>query len=467
MDLRPNYDMEKIRQQDLQHHFHPFTDFSTFKSSGSMILTGAEGAYVTDSEGQRYLDGIGGLWCVNIGYGRDEMADAMAAQARQMVYYSSFGHHTSVPAAQLAAKLAELAPGPLNHVFYGLGGSESNDTAVRMIHFYFNRLGKPTKKKIITRHDSYHGSTYLTMSMTGVAFDHIGFDLVADGLIHRVSSPNTYRRPEGTTEAEFLDQLIAEFRAKIEELGPENVAAFFAEPIQGAGGVIVAPKGYHVAMAQVCRDYGVLYVADEVVTAFGRLGHFFASEDVFGMVPDIITAAKGMSSAYAPLSANIISDEIYDVLSVPQAKGAMFTHGFTYSGHPVCCAAGLKNIEIMEREDICGHVRRVGPYFEQRLRELSDLPLVGDVRGSHFMLCVENVANKTTKDLIAPEFAIGKRIANECQSRGVLVRPIAHLNVMSPPLTLDTDQVDHLVDVLGTSIKEVADQLTREGVKLD
>lgn len=467
MSARPNYDVNTIRQQDLQHHFHPFTDFSTFKDSGSMIFTGAEGAYVIDSEGQRYLDGIGGLWCVNIGYGRDEMAEAMAAQARQMVYYSSFGHHTSVPAAQLAAKIAELAPGTLNHVFYGSGGSVANDTAVRMIHFYFNRLGKPAKKKIITRHDGYHGSTFLTMSMTGVAFDHIGFDLVGDGLIYRVSSPNTYRRPAGMTEAEFLEQLVAEFRAKIEELGADNVAAFFAEPIQGAGGVVVPPKHYHRRMAEVCRQYGVLYVADEVVTAFGRLGHFFASEAVFDMVPDMITSAKGLSSAYAPLSATIISDEIYDVLSVPQAKGAMFTHGFTYSGHPVCCAAGLKNIEIMEREDLCGHVRELGPYFEKRLGELRELPLVGDVRGSHFMLCVENVANKETKELLAPEIGIGKRIATECQARGVLVRPIGHLNVLSPPLTLDRSQVDQLVDVLGASIKAVADELTREGVRLN
>ncbi len=467
MTARPNDDVDTIRQQDLRHHFHPFTDFSTFKEAGSMVFTGAEGAYLTDGEGRRYLDGIGGLWCVNIGYGRDEMAEAMAAQARRMVYYSSFGHHTSVPAAQLAAKLAELAPGTLNHVFYGSGGSMANDTAVRMIHFYFNRLGRPAKKKIITRHDGYHGSTYLTMSMTGVAFDHIGFDLVAEGLIHRVSSPNTYRRPEGMTEAEFLEALVDEFRGKIEELGPENVAAFFAEPIQGAGGVIVPPPGYHGRMAAVCRDHGVLYVADEVVTAFGRLGHFFASESVFGMVPDMITTAKGLSSAYAPLAATILTDEIYDVLSEPQAEGAMFTHGFTYSGHPVCCAAGLKNIEIMEREDLCGHVRDLGPYFETRLAGLADLPLVGDVRGSHFMLCVENVADKQTKALLDPGLAIGRRIAAECQARGVLVRPIAHLNVLSPPLTLTRPQVDELVDVLGASIRAVADGLAREGVRLN
>ncbi len=457
------FDAEKVRRDDIDHHFHPFTDFSSFKEQGSLILAEAEGAYLTDSDGKRYLDGIGGLWCVNIGYGREEMAQAIANQVRQMVYYSSFGHHTSVPAAQLAAKIASLAPGSLNHVFYGTGGSMANDTAVRMIHFYFNRLGKPSKKKLITRHDGYHGSTYLTMSLTGIAFDHTGFDLVQGDLIHRISSPNYYRCPGRMSQSEFLDHLVDEFRAKIEELGPDNVAAFFAEPIMGAGGVIVPPAGYHARMAEVCRQYDVLYVADEVVTAFGRLGQFFASEANFGMVPDILVSAKGLTSAYAPLSATILSDEIYEVLSVPQAKGAMFTHGFTYSGHPICCAAGLKNIEIMEREDICGHVRRTGPYFERRLKELSDLPIVGDVRGSHFMLCVENVANKKTKELFAPEIGVGKRIADACQRKGVLVRPIGHLNVLSPPLILTASEIDLLVEVLREGIIEVTDELAREG----
>jgi adenosylmethionine-8-amino-7-oxononanoate aminotransferase len=460
------FDAEVVKKQDIDHHFHPFTDFSTFRETGSLILAEAKGAYVVDSAGTRYLDGIGGLWCVNIGYGREEMAQALAQQARQMVYYSSFGHHTSVPAAQLAAKIAALAPGSLSHVFYGTGGSMANDTAVRMIHFYFNRLGKPAKKKIITRHDGYHGSTYLTMSLTGVAFDHTGFDLVQGDLIHRVSAPNCYRRPEGMSEADFLEFLADEFAAKIDELGADNVAAFFAEPIMGAGGVIVPPKGYHARLAGICRDNGILYVADEVVTAFGRLGHFFASEAVFGMVPDIITSAKGLTSAYAPLSATILSDQLYEVLSVPQAEGAMFTHGFTYSGHPVCCAAGLKNIEIMEREDICGHVRQVGPYFEQRLRTLEQLPLVGDVRGCKFMLCIENVANKKTKELLPANIAVGRRIADACQKRGVLVRPLAHLNILSPPLILSKSEIDRLVDVIREAIIEVTDSLSAEGYRL-
>ncbi len=458
------YDTKDIWKKDRDHHVHPWTDFATFKEKGSLVLAEAEGAYVSDLEGNRYLDGIGGLWCVNVGYGRKEIAEAMAEQAVKMVYYSSFGHHTSIPAAELAHKLATLAPGTLNHIQFGTGGSMANDTAIRMIHFYFNRLGKKTKKKIITRYDGYHGSTYLAMSLTGIEFDHTGFDIIDDGLIHRISSPNTYRRPDGLSLDAFCDQLVNEFDDKINELGSENVAAFIAEPIMGAGGVIVPPPGYHVRMLEICRKHEVLYIADEVVTAFGRLGYFFASEDVFGMVPDIITSAKGLSSAYAPLSATILSDEFYDVISEPQTDGTLLTHGFTYSGHPVCCAAALKNIEIMEREDLCGHIREVGPYLEQQLATLSDLDIVGDVRGSHFMMCVENVANKETKSLLAPEIQVGNRIADAAEKRGVLVRPVAHLNVLSPPLILDRDQIDTLVSVLRESIVEVMDDLTREGV---
>ncbi len=456
------YNTEEIRQKDKQHQIHPWTDFSTFEETGSLVIAESEGCYVYDSDGNKFLDGIAGLWCVNVGYGRDEIAQAMADQARRMTYYSSFGHHTSVPAAELAAKLAELAPGNLNHIFFGTGGSVANDTAVRIIHFYFNQLGKTTKKQIITLHDSYHGSTYLAMTLTGVAFDHQGFDLAPD-LVHRISNPNPYRRPDGLSEANFLDHLVREFEDKILEIGPDNVAAFFAEPIMGAGGVIVPPNGYHIRTLEVCRKYGVLYVADEVVTGFGRVGHFFASEDVFGMVPDIITAAKGLSSAYVPLSATILSDDIYDVISKPQCEGGMFTHGFTYSGHPVCCAAGLKNIEIIEREDICGHVRELGPYLEQCLESLSDLPIVGDVRGKCFMMCVENVANKETKKLLPAEAQVGNRIAAACEKRGVLVRPVAHLNVMSPPLIMTREQIDFMVDTLREGIIETQESLKQDG----
>jgi len=458
------YDTQDIWQKDKDHFIHPWTDFSTFQEQGSMVVAESEGAYIVDSDGKRYLDGIGGLWCVNVGYGRAEIGQAMAEQATKMTYYSSFGHHTTIPVAELSAKLASLAPGPLNHVLYGSGGSMANDTTVRLVHFYFNQLGMPDKKMIITRENGYHGSTYLAMSMTGIDYDHIGFDVIGEPLIQRVSGPDLYRRPEGTTPEEYTDLLLAEFRAKVESLGPQNVAAFFAEPIMGAGGVLVPPPGYLKGMRDLCTEFQVLFVADEVVTAFGRLGHFFASEDVFGIVPDIINSAKGLTSAYAPLSATLISDGIYDVISVPQAEGSVFAHGFTYSGHPVCCAAALANIEIIEREDICGHVRRVGPYFSERLASLSDLGIVGDVRGSHFMQCVENVADKETKELFDPSVHVGDRVAGACEKRGLIVRPIAHLNVLSPPLVLTVEQIDWMVDVLRDGIIEVQADLVAEGL---
>ena len=460
------YDTEDLWRKDRDHNIHPFTDFSTFKEEGSLVLAESEGCYIYDSEGNKFFDGIAGLWCVNIGYGSEEMAQAIADQVRRIPYFSTFQHHTTPPAAELAAKLAQLAPGNLNHIFFGTGGSMSNDTAIRVIHYYFNRLGKPNKKKIIARTDGYHGSTYLAMSMTGVEFDHTGFDLAPD-LVHHIPNPNPYRRPDGMTVDEFLDEKVADLENKILELGPDNVACFIAEPIMGAGGVVVPPPGYHKRTKEVCEKYEVLYISDEVVTGFGRLGEFFASEAVFDFVPDVIVCAKGISSGYLPLSATIFSAEIYDVISVPQAEGALFTHGFTYSGHPVSCAAGLKNIEIMERDNICGHVCEVGPYFEQQLATLKDLPIVGDVRGKNFMMCVENVANKETKEVFAPEIDIGGRIAKHAQSRGVIVRPIGHLNVMSPPLIMSREQVDTLVDVLRQSIEATLDDLRGEGLWQD
>lgn len=456
------YNTAEIQEKDIAHQIHPWADFATLHEQKSLVLTDANGAYVSDSEGNQYLDGIGGLWCVNVGYGRKEIAQAMAEQAEKMTYYSSFGPHTSIPAVELAYQLADLAPGPLNHIQFGTGGSMANDTAIRMIHYYFNRLGKKSKKKIITRRDGYHGSTYLSMSLTGVAFDHQGFDIIDDSLIQRISSPNTYRRPDGMTENEFCDELVREFEEKINQVGAENIAALIAEPIMGAGGVIVAPPNYHPRMLEVCRKHEILYIADEVVTAFGRLGHFFSCQDVFGITPDLITSAKGLSSAYAPLSATIMSDDFYDVISIPQDDGSLLTHGFTYSGHPVCCAAGLKNIEIIKREKLCEHVRELGPYLESQLATLLDLDIVGDVRGSHFMMCVENVADKKSKALLPDSVHVGDRIADAAQKRGVLVRPIGHLNVLSPPLILNREQVDTLVSVLRESIVEVMDDLTRE-----
>ena len=407
------YDANELWQKDHDHVIHPWTDFSQWDDKGSEIMAEADGIHVYDSHGNRFIDGIGGLWCVNIGYGREEMAEAIAEQVRAIPYYSPFHHLSTPPAGLLGAKIASLTPGTLDHMFFGTGGSMANDTAVRFVHFYWNNLGRPNKKKIVSRVDAYHGMTYMAAALTGIAYDKIGFDQ-ADEMVVHVACPYTYRRPEGMTEAEFCDWLIEDFRKRIEEVGAENIGAFIAEPVMGAGGVIVPPEGYHKRMFEVCK-------------------------------------------------ATIVSQEVYDVLSTPQADGALFTTGFTYSGHPVCCAAGMKNIEIMEREDIPGHVRKVGPYFEKRLAELNDLPLVGETRGKCFMLCVENVANKETKELLPAEVNVGERIAEHAQANGVIVRPLGHLNVISPPLIMTEAQIDEFVDVLRGAILATQDDLVREG----
>ena len=456
----------QIWRDDKAHFVHPFTHFDSFSKSGSLIISEAKGAYIFDSRGKRYLDGIGGLWCMSIGYGEEEMVQAMADQARKLSFFSAFVSVTNPPAVALATKLAQLAPGDLNRVFFTTSGSDANDTAVRLVHYYNARRGRPEKRHIISRLESYHGSTYLAMSLNGRKSDRSPHFQYMTDFIHHVSCPNVYRRPEAQSVSEFCDRLVEEFEQKILAIGPANVAAFIAEPILGAGGVIVPPPGYHRRTWEICKKYDVLYISDEVVTAFGRLGSWFSSKDVFDIEPDIIVVAKGISSGYVPLGATLFSDRIYEVIASPDPD-AWFTHGFTYSGHPVACAAGLKNIEIMEKRDICGHIRKVGPYLEQRLLALRDLPLVGDVRGSHFMMCLEYVANKHSRELLDEGVNIGKRISDHCEAHGLIVRPLGHLNVMSPPLILTEGQVDELVDGLAAGIQDAANDLIREGYKID
>lgn len=456
---------QDLWQKDKDHFVHPWTHFASFKEHGSLIMEKGERSTVEDIDGKKYIDGIAGLWCVNIGYGRPEMGQVSMEQMNKLCYYSTFVADTTEPAAELSAKLAQLAPGNLNRVFYSLSGSCANDTSVRIVHHYNIARGKPEKKHIISRKDAYHGSTYIAMSLTGIAVDHVGWS-IEDNWIHHISSPSLYRRPEGAeglSDEEYVEFLAKEFEDKILEIGADKVAAFIAEPIMGAGGVITAPDGYHKRMWEVCQKYDMKYISDEVVTSFGRLGHMFASQDVFGVTPDIINTAKGLTSGYIPLAASIISDEIYEVVSnVPEDR--LFTHGFTYSGHPVACAVALKNIEIIEEENICEYIQEVGPYLEKRVKELKDLPLVGDVRGSKFMLCIESVFDKETKELFPFETDIGGRVTKYCQEEGVLIRPIGHKNVLSPPLVLTVEEIDIIVDTVRASIEKVQQDLRDEGI---
>lgn len=434
------------------HLVQSWADLNALKQNAArMAIVGAKGAMVRDAEGTEYIDGIGGLWCVNVGHGREEIIDAIATQLRELDYYSTFYSFTHPAAAALAAKVAELAPGSLNKVHFGNSGSVANDGAVRILHHYWERLGKPSKKIVLSRHGAYHGSTYLTAAMTTPVYS-IGWSGARE-IVHHLKSPHYWREGGEMTEAEFLDALMLDLEETIARIGADNIACFVAEPIMGAGGVIVAPEGYHVRAAAICRAHDIKYVSDEVVTAFGRLGHFFASRDVFGVEPDIINTAKGLTSGYQPLSATILSDEIHEVISGP---GGSFLHGMTYSGHPAAAAAGLANIALMQAEKIPERVRVTGPRFEAGLKALADLEIVGEVRGSHFMIGIEFVKDKARKTSFAPEVAIGERVAKAAQKRGLIARPLGNSLILSPTLIMAEAMIDRIAVILREAITEVS-----------
>jgi len=452
---------KEVWEQDRRHHVHPFHNFVSYDEHGSLVMDAGHGAWLTDIDGKKYFDAVGGMWCTNIGLGRKEMVDAIAEQAAKLAYANPFTDMSNEPAARLASKLSEIAPGDLNHVLFTCGGSTANDSAFRLIQMYQGARGKKDKKHILCRHDAYHGTTYLAASLSGKAGDRMpDFNYIQD-IIHHLTSPNFYRAPEGMDESQFCDFLVDEMEQKIAELGADSIAAFYAEPILGSGGVIVPPENYNRRTWELCQKYDIIYVADEVVTGFGRLGHWFVSKDMFDVQPDIICCAKGLTSAYLPLGAVIFSDRMYEELGNDSDR--WFTGGFTYSGHPVSCAAALKNIEIMERENIFDNVKEVGAYFEEQLRTLLDLPIVGDIRGRRFMMCVVNVMNKETKEFFPPEVNIGKRISDHAEELGVIVRPSADLNIMSPSLTMTRDDVDHVVSRLRQAIERTTEDLRKEG----
>ena len=444
----------EILEKD-QHLIHSFADLDGLKQAGARtVIAEASGAYVYNALGDRYIDGMAGLWCVNVGHGRQEIIEAIKQQLSTLDYFSTFYNLTHPLAAELAHKVTSLAPAHINHVYFSNSGSVANDTAVRILHHYYNRLGQRDKKLILSRIGAYHGSTHLAIAMTTPAYRK-GWDS-AEELVRFLSSPQPYRRPDNMSEAQFCDSLIEELVRDIEKTGAERIACFIAEPIMGAGGVIVPPQGYHQRAEQVCRDFEIKTISDEVVTAWGRLGYMFASEDVFGLTPDIITTAKGLSSGYQPIAATLLSDEVHDVVS---KKGEQFMHGMTYSGHPACCAAALANIEIIESESLLEQVQKNGPLFIEALTSLSSLSIVGDVRGSHFMAGIEFVEDKTSKAPFADDVKIGMRVSLKAQERGLMIRPLGHMIVLSPPLILTPDHIAQIANILRESIEAVQHEL--------
>lgn len=441
MERTHNRTNEEWVRVDQAHHMHPFTDYAAHAETGSKIVTEAQGVFITDMEGNRILDGMAGLWCTNVGYGRRELADAAYEQMLKLPYYNTFFNTATMPSVELSGVLADLTPGELEHVFYASSGSEANDTIVRMVRHYWNMKGKPGKKTFISREHAYHGSTMAAASLGGMSYMHDQADLPLPGFTH-VMPPYWYVFGENMTPEAFGLAAARAVEDRILEIGADTVAAFIGEPVQGAGGVIIPPETYWPEIRRICRKHDILLIADEVICGFGRTGNWFGCE-TFDIKPDLMPIAKGLTSGYVPLSAVLVTGEIKDTIS----RGGEFQHGFTYSGHPVSCAVALANIDIIKRENLVDRVREdTGPYLGERLADLADHPLVGEVRHKGLIAGIELVKNKETRELFDPEQEVGPRCKNHCTAHGLIMRATRDVMVMSPPLIISRDEIDLLVE---------------------
>lgn len=446
---------EEVKAWDNEHVMHPWASLSPENPDFGMI-TGSSGIHMVDDKGKRFIDGPGGMWCVNVGHGRTEIAEAMAKQAGQLNYVSPWTSVTQ-PSAVLARRIAQETPGDLNTVFFTTGGSSAVDTALRFVQFYNNVKGRPEKKTFIAREKGYHGSTYLAASVSGKERDRKFLDTNKD-FVRFLPNVNPYVRPQGMTVQAWCDEKLADLENMILEVGADKTAAFIAEPILASGGVIVPPEGYHEGCLEICRKYDVLYISDEVVTGFGRLGHWFASEKVFGITPDIITCAKGLTSGYVPMGAAIFSDRLLDEIKDDENADILFSNGYTYSGHPVSAAAALKNMDIIEDENLLQHVQDVSPHFQARLKALGEkYRIIGDARGMGLVGCLEGTAlpDSPEQERLDIDYEFGHKVDVAAEKRGLLIRPIINMCVFSPPLVITKDEIDEMFDILDDAIAEV------------
>ncbi|MEM9054683.1 MAG: aspartate aminotransferase family protein [Pseudomonadota bacterium] len=441
-----------LSEQDKRHHIHPFTDPKYFDTREVLVIHRAEGCSVFDREGNKILDGMAGLWCVNVGYGRQELVDAAANQMQALAYYNTFFQSATPPQIQLSAKLAELTPEGLDHFFFANSGSEANDTIIRLVRHYWKTLGQPEKRYFIGREKAYHGSTLAAVSLGGMpamhAFDHQTLPEFA-----HIQEPHWYAHGGDMSEEAFGRHAAHELEKKILEIGPEKVAAFIGEPIQGAGGVIDPPMTYWGEIQAICRKYDILLVADEVICGFGRTGEWFGS-NYYGIEPDIMTLAKGLSSGYLPVSAVAFSDKINNVLH----EGGPIVHGYTYSGHPVSCAVALANINLIEREGLVERVRdETAPYFRQCLNELAaEYPIIGEVRGVGLLAALELVRDRDSKTPFADDEHPAIICRDHCLEAGLIMRAVGDAMILCPPLIISRDEIDLLVERAAIGLRKTA-----------
>jgi putrescine aminotransferase len=442
MSFIPTRTTAEWQALDAAHYLHPFTDHGDLGRKGTRLITRAEGVYLYESEGRRILDGMSGLWCVNLGYGRRELADAAYRQLQELPYYNSFFQVAHPPAIELARLLVDVTPPQFNHAFFCGSGSEANDTVVRIVRRYWEVLGQPEREVIISRVNAYHGSTMAGASLGGMAPMHAQGGLPIPGIVH-IRQPYWYREGAALSPDEFGRVAARALEEKILEIGPERVAAFIGEPIQGAGGVIIPPATYWPAIQEIVDRYGILLIADEVICGFGRTGHWFGSE-YFGIRPDLMSIAKGMSSGYQPIGAVMIGDRVAGPLI---ERGGEFHHGFTYSGHPVACAVACAAISILRDERVVERVQtEIGPYFGKRWAELANHPLVGEARSVGLIGALELVANKHTREFFADPGRVGTICRDLCIAQGLVMRAVRDTMIVAPPLVITTAQVDELIE---------------------
>ena len=449
----------ELQRLDAAHHMHPFTAQGALGRKGVRVITGADGVWLTDSEGRRILDGMAGLWCVNLGYGREELADAAYRQMKELPYYNTFFQTTHVPAVALAARIAELAPGDLNHVFFASSGSEANDTNIRLVRHYWAMKGEPQREVIISRRNAYHGSSMGSGSLGGMAPMHAQGGLPIPG-IHHIGQPNWWAEGGDMTPEEFGLARARELEEAIERIGPDRVGAFIAEPVQGAGGVIVAPDSYWPEVQRIVRKYGILLIADEVICGFGRTGNWFGSQTL-DIRPDIMTIAKGLSSGYQPIGGSVVSDEVAEVIGRDE-----FNHGYTYSGHPVACAVALENLRILDEEGIVDRVREdTAPYLKSRWESLADHPLVGEAKIVGLMGSIALTPDKARRaPFAAAAGTVGLVCRERCFANDLVMRHVGDRMVISPPLIISHEEIDELVRRARIALDETHDRLRAEGL---
>ena len=433
---------------DTAHHLHPFTDYKSLAKEGTNVIVKADGAHLTNTDDKQFLDAMSGLWCVNVGYGRKKLADVAYKQMQELPYYNSFFKSATAPSIELAQQLAEIAPNDLNHAFFSSSGSEANDTVVRMVRRYWDLKGKPNKKTFISREYAYHGSTMTGVSLGGMTAMHAQGGMMP-GFEH-VMPPYWYKYGGDMSPEEFGMHTANKIEEKINEIGAENIAAFIGEPIQGAGGVIIPPDSYWPRVQEICQKYDILLVVDEVICGFGRTGEWFGS-DTYNIKPDIITMAKGISSGYIPLSGIMVGDRVTETLV---DEGGEFYHGYTYSGHPVACAVAIENIKIIREENLIENSRKTSVYLKERMNEIADHPLVGEVRMKSFIGAVELVKDKDKREMFQETGVVGGICRDYCIENGLVMRAVRDGMIFCPPLIFNNNHIDELVEKLKKSLDQ-------------